>query len=34
MEVNDSISHDADIIVECQDFDPTNPNKKDGTIEM
>jgi len=34
LEKNDSIDHSSDIIIECQDFDPTNPNKPDGMMDL
>jgi len=34
LEKNDTIDHSGDIIIECQDFDPTNPNKPDGLMDM
>lgn len=34
LEKNDAISHSSDIVVECQDMDPTNPNKPDGFMDF
>lgn len=34
LEKNDAISHSSDIVVECQDMDPTNPNKPDGYMDF
>jgi len=34
LEENESVNHGADAVVECQDEDPTNPDREDGSMEM
>jgi len=34
MQDNLTIDHSKDLMVECQDHDPTDPNKEDGTMEL
>jgi len=34
LEENDAVDHSSDVVVECQDHDPTDPDREDGTMEM
>jgi len=34
LDKNENIDHSNDIIIECQDYDPTNPNKPDGMMDF
>lgn len=34
MSENLNINHAEDLIVECQDHDPTDPTREDGVMEM
>lgn len=34
LEENDATDHSSDVVVECQDSDPTNPDREDGHMEM
>jgi len=34
MAENLAVNHDNDLVVQCQDRDPTDPDREDGIMEM